>query len=263
MVLAGDAGEDRERPDAALGALRRADPLERAGERLAGEVLLGDRPAALLPALARRAPSRSRSSPSKTSARRRSRSAFGQRPGGELVVAVGEQAGEQLRRHRGRRHRGSGPRGVDGRQGRKGVAHRIGLYHPFGRALEAGCGRYHRAMYFDALSFLEDERDAWRPFEALLDVPGERVRRRRSQAAHGWSARELLSHLAAYQAHCLDVARELALGERSPSLRGDGGGLGRARRRRERRARGGMAGPVGRRRSGRADGSCPASCAAT
>jgi hypothetical protein len=72
-------------------------------------------------------------------------------------------------------------------------------------------------MYFDALSFLEDEREAWRPFEALLDVPAERFAEP-AAAAHGWSARDLLSHLVAYQAHCLDVARELAVGERSPSL---------------------------------------------
>ena len=72
-------------------------------------------------------------------------------------------------------------------------------------------------MYFDALSFLEDEREAWRPFEALLDVPPDRFEEP-IPAAHGWSARDLLSHLAAYQAHCLDVARELAVGERSPSL---------------------------------------------
>ena len=72
-------------------------------------------------------------------------------------------------------------------------------------------------MYFDALSFLEDEREAWRPFEALLDVPADRFDEP-VPAAHGWSARELLSHLAAYQDHCLDVARELAVGERSASL---------------------------------------------
>ena len=71
-------------------------------------------------------------------------------------------------------------------------------------------------MYFDALSFLEDERDAWRPFEALLDIPGERFEMP-VDVAHGWSARDLLSHLAAYQAHALDVARELAMSERSPS----------------------------------------------
>jgi hypothetical protein len=71
-------------------------------------------------------------------------------------------------------------------------------------------------MYFDALSFLEDEREAWRPFEALLDLPDERFESP-VEAAHGWSARDLVSHLAAYQAHALDVARELAMGEKSPS----------------------------------------------
>jgi hypothetical protein len=71
-------------------------------------------------------------------------------------------------------------------------------------------------MYFDALSFLEDERDAWRPFEALFAIPDDRFDLP-VEAAHGWSARELLSHLAAYQSHCLDVARELAVGERSPA----------------------------------------------
>jgi hypothetical protein len=71
-------------------------------------------------------------------------------------------------------------------------------------------------MYFDALSFLEDERDAWRPFEALFVIPDDRFDLP-VEGAHGWSARELLSHLAAYQSHCLDVARELAVGERSPA----------------------------------------------
>jgi hypothetical protein len=71
-------------------------------------------------------------------------------------------------------------------------------------------------MYFDALSFLEDERDAWRPFEALLVIPDDRFDLP-VEAAHAWSARELLSHLAAWQSHALDVARELAVGERSPA----------------------------------------------
>jgi uncharacterized damage-inducible protein DinB len=69
-------------------------------------------------------------------------------------------------------------------------------------------------MYSDALSFLEDERESWRAFEALLDVPAERFDEPVA-GAHGWSARELLSHLVAWQEHALDVARELALGERS------------------------------------------------
>lgn len=76
-------------------------------------------------------------------------------------------------------------------------------------------------MYSDALSFLEDERDGWRPFEALdtlsdaeLAVPLE--------GAHGWSGRDLMGHLAAWLEHALAVARELAVGEASPTkVKGD------------------------------------------
>ncbi len=71
-------------------------------------------------------------------------------------------------------------------------------------------------MYFDALSFLEDEREAWRPFEALLEIGPARFDEPVA-GAHAWSARDLLSHLVAYQAHCLDVSRELAVREQSPS----------------------------------------------
>ncbi len=75
-------------------------------------------------------------------------------------------------------------------------------------------GGYHGAMYFDALSFLEDERDAWRPFEQLLEIPLGRLDEPVA-GAHGWSARDLLGHLVAYQSHALDVARQLAVGEGS------------------------------------------------
>ena len=34
-----------------------------------------------------------------------------------------------------------------------------------------------RAMYTDALSFLEDERDAWRPYEALSQLTDEELER--------------------------------------------------------------------------------------
>jgi hypothetical protein len=71
-------------------------------------------------------------------------------------------------------------------------------------------------MYTDALSFLEDERDAWRPYEALsqltdedLEIPVE--------AAHGWSGRDLMGHLLTWQLLSLDVARELAVDEASAS----------------------------------------------
>lgn len=71
-------------------------------------------------------------------------------------------------------------------------------------------------MYFDALSFLEDERDAWRPYEALfalapanLELPVAGPDR--------WSGRDLLGHLVFWQERALAVARELAVGETSAS----------------------------------------------
>jgi hypothetical protein len=69
-------------------------------------------------------------------------------------------------------------------------------------------------MYLDALSFLEDERDAFRAYEALdvltdeqLDVPVE--------AAGGWSGRDLMGHIVVWQEAALQSAKELAVGERS------------------------------------------------
>ena len=69
-------------------------------------------------------------------------------------------------------------------------------------------------MYLNALEFLEEERDAWRPYEALdgltdaqLDVP--------IAAAHEWSGRDLIAHIVAWQENVLAVARELAVGESS------------------------------------------------
>ena len=71
-------------------------------------------------------------------------------------------------------------------------------------------------MYVDGLSFLEDEREAWRPYEALesvsdasLDVP--------VAGAHGWTARDLIGHMVAWQELALTVARELAVDETSRS----------------------------------------------
>ena len=69
-------------------------------------------------------------------------------------------------------------------------------------------------MYLNALEFLEEEREAWRPFEALdgltdeqLDVPID--------DAHEWSGRDLIAHMVAWQENALEVARELAVGETS------------------------------------------------
>lgn len=72
-------------------------------------------------------------------------------------------------------------------------------------------------MYSDALSFLEDERDTFRAYEALdalsdaqLDIPVE--------AAGGWSARDLMGHIVTWQEAALATAKELALGEASPTM---------------------------------------------
>ena len=69
-------------------------------------------------------------------------------------------------------------------------------------------------MYLDALSLLEDERDAWRPFEQLNELSDEQLERP-VDAVNGWSGRDLMAHLVAWQQVALDVAKELAVGERS------------------------------------------------
>ncbi len=72
-------------------------------------------------------------------------------------------------------------------------------------------------MYLDALEFLEEERDAWAPFEALADLSDADLERP-VDAAHGWSGRDLMAHMLAWQAVSLDAARELAVGETSPTI---------------------------------------------
>ncbi len=76
-------------------------------------------------------------------------------------------------------------------------------------------------MYASAMEFLEEEHEAWLPFEALIDLTDERLDRPRPAdgATHGWSARDLLGHLVGGQERALEVARELAVGEMSPSKR--------------------------------------------
>jgi hypothetical protein len=69
-------------------------------------------------------------------------------------------------------------------------------------------------MYLNALEFLEEERDAWRPFEALAELSDEQLDVPIDEA-HDWSGRDLISHLVAWQMNALDVARELAVGETS------------------------------------------------
>jgi hypothetical protein len=69
-------------------------------------------------------------------------------------------------------------------------------------------------MYLNALEFLEEERDAWRPYEALANLTDEQLAVPIDEA-HEWSGRDLIAHLVAWQSNALQVAKELAVGETS------------------------------------------------
>ena len=71
-------------------------------------------------------------------------------------------------------------------------------------------------MYLNALEFLEEEREAWRPYEALDTLTDEQLEVPIDEA-HEWSGRDLISHLVAWQDYALAVARELAVSETSPT----------------------------------------------
>ncbi len=69
-------------------------------------------------------------------------------------------------------------------------------------------------MYLDALSFLEDERDGWRAYEALDELSDAELAPQ-LDSVHGWSGRDLMAHLVAWQEVALQVAQELALRDTS------------------------------------------------
>jgi hypothetical protein len=69
-------------------------------------------------------------------------------------------------------------------------------------------------VYLDALEFLDEEREAWAPFEALGDLTDEQLGEA-VEAAHGWSGRQLMGHLLGWQDNAMTVAKELAVGETS------------------------------------------------
>jgi hypothetical protein len=72
-------------------------------------------------------------------------------------------------------------------------------------------------MYLHSMDFLEEERDAWRPFEALAGLTDAQLEAP-VEGAHGWSGRALMGHLLAWQAVALQVATELAVNETSPTI---------------------------------------------
>jgi hypothetical protein len=71
-------------------------------------------------------------------------------------------------------------------------------------------------MYLDARTFLDAERDAFRPFEALADLTDEQLSVPVADA-HGWSGRQLMGHLLSGHEVALAVATELAVDETSPT----------------------------------------------
>ena len=72
-------------------------------------------------------------------------------------------------------------------------------------------------MYLDALEFLEEERDAWAPFEALAGLSDEQLTQP-LEAAHDWSGRDLMAHLLAWQEIALRAAKELAVNDTSDTF---------------------------------------------
>jgi hypothetical protein len=72
-------------------------------------------------------------------------------------------------------------------------------------------------MYLDAMEFLEEERDAWTPYEALATLDDATLERPVDDA-HGWSGRDLMAHMVAWQAVALSIATELAVNETSPTI---------------------------------------------
>ena len=81
---------------------------------------------------------------------------------------------------------------------------------------QAATTAYHLRMYLDTLEFLDEEADAWRPFEALADLTDEQLTVP-VEAAHGWTGRQLMGHLLSGHDVALAVATELAVNETSPA----------------------------------------------
>ena len=71
-------------------------------------------------------------------------------------------------------------------------------------------------MNLGAVGFLDEERDAWRPFQALADLTDEQLTVP-VEAAHGWNGRQLMGHLLSGHEVALAVATELAVNEKSPT----------------------------------------------
>ncbi|MEO5966482.1 MAG: DinB family protein [Candidatus Limnocylindrales bacterium] len=71
-------------------------------------------------------------------------------------------------------------------------------------------------MDLDAHDLLDEERDAWRPFEALADLTDEQLTVP-VEATHGWTGRQLMAHLLSGHEVAIAVATDLAVSDTSPT----------------------------------------------
>jgi len=69
-------------------------------------------------------------------------------------------------------------------------------------------------MYLDAMSFLEEDLEAWQPFQELLTLTDEELERE-TQNSHGWTGRDLIAHVVAWQEVALAVAKDIAVRDSS------------------------------------------------
>jgi hypothetical protein len=72
-------------------------------------------------------------------------------------------------------------------------------------------------MYADGLSFLDEEREEFRPYEALLELTDEQLEMP-VEGAHGWNGRDLMAHLGVWIEWWLTIAQELAVGTQSATF---------------------------------------------
>ncbi len=68
----------------------------------------------------------------------------------------------------------------------------------------------------DGPAFLSAEAETWAPFLALAGLTDADLERS-IEAAHGWTGRDLMAHLVFWQEVAVDLARDLAVGDESPS----------------------------------------------
>jgi len=212
VMLACRAGEDGERPDPGIGRQVWADRLERALEGLAGEVLVGHAPLPRFPALADEAHRVGDENvidlhPRSIVER------LPDRPGGKVVIAVDEQARQEFGAI-GRRESGRGSGRIDRGYGRGSVV--VHLPDSTIAVRVSSRSGYDGRVYIDALEFLDEEHDAFQPFEALAELTDEQLGVQVA-GAHGWSGRQLMGHLLSGQEVALAVATELAVNETSPA----------------------------------------------